>query len=421
MRWLVDEYDGWKMRWVRGFAGTGKSAVAQSFADSCEEKGILGGTYFFFRAAGIDKPSTVVPTLVYQLATNVPEYLSFIERRLAENPSLLENSPPVQFRKLIVEPFAVLQHECPRKPIAVILDGLDECDGERAQREILDMITNAIRTNPDLPLRWLIFSRPEAHLKNAFFRNSECGRMELIIDAECRDNVEKYVKDELLEIKATYNDITPTDWPSPAKFRELLDTVSGLFVLASTCVNYIGDPKKADPDARLDALLKFMRRLQGAVSTNPLVTLDLLYLQILQNIPSEDFKTTWRILAFLSVENQIPTKSELRSAQALSNFLRLDQRTFYKAVRGLHSVMWIPTLEEVDQFWPHFYHASFLDFLLDPNRSGKFAVTPHQALVDVLMSCIYWCDIDAMHFHTNDGKYTKPFVRIALMAFRVGF
>jgi hypothetical protein len=282
------------------------------------------------------------------------------------------------------------------------------------------MITSAIRTNPDLPLRWLIFSRPEAHLKNAFFRNSECGREELIIDAECRANVEKYVKYQLLEIKAIYNDITPADWPSPAKFRELLDAVSGLFVLASTCVNYIGDPKKADPDSQLDALLKFMRRLQGAVSTNPLATLDLLYLQILRNIPPEEFKTTWRIFAFLSLKHKMPRGSPLRSAQALSNFLGLDQRTFYKAVRGLHSLMWIPTLEEADQCMPGFHHASFLDFLLDPNRSGKFAINPHQAFVDVLMSCIYWCDIDAMHFHTKDGKYTKHFVQIVLMTFRMG-
>jgi hypothetical protein len=361
-----------------------------------------------------------VPTLVYQLAINVPDYQSFIERRLAKNPLLLENSPPVQFRKLIVEPFAVLQRECPRKPIAVILDGLDECEGELAQREVLNMITDGIRTNPDLPLRWLIFSRPEAHLKNAFSQNSECGREELLIDAECRDSVGKYVKDQLLEVKATYNDITPADWPSSATLQVLLNAVSGLFVLASTCVSYIGDPQKADPDSQLDALLKFMFRLQGAVSTNPLVTLDLLYLQILQNIPPQDFKTTSRILTFLSVQNQTIADYRLGSAQALSNFLRLDQRTFYKAMRGLHSLMWIPALEEADRFWPCFHHASFLDFLFDPNRSGKFAISLHQASVDILMSIVYWYDIDVTHFHTNDGEHMKPFMKIVLMTFRMG-
>jgi hypothetical protein len=129
------------------------------------------------------------------------------------------------------------------------------------------------------------------------------------------------------------------------------------------------------------------------------------------------FPTTWRILACLSIHGLY----WVYSAQALSNFLRLDQRTFYKAVRGLHSVMWIPDLEDAAQFQLRFYHASFQDFLLDPNRSGKFSIDPQTALVDIIMSSIYWCDIYAMHFHTNDGKHKKTFVKIVLMIFRVGF
>ncbi|KAF7770806.1 hypothetical protein Agabi119p4_6780 [Agaricus bisporus var. burnettii] len=285
MRWLVYEYDEWKMLWVRGSAGTGKSAIAQSFADSCEEEGLFGASYFFSRTAGRDKLETVVPTLVYQLARSVPEYHSFIEHRLAKDQILLQNSPPIQFRKLIVEPFATLQRERPRKPIIVILDGLDECAGEKAQREILEMITNAIRTNPDLPLRWLIFSRPEAHLKNVFSRKTDRGREELIIDTEGRENVERYVKDRLIEIKATYNDMIPADWPPPAKLEELLYAVLGLFIFASTCLNYIDDPEEADPVSQLDSLLSFLRRPQGVVSRNPLAALDLLYSRILQDIP----------------------------------------------------------------------------------------------------------------------------------------
>jgi hypothetical protein len=48
-----------------------------------DEKGILRGTCFFFRAASRTKPDTVVTILGYQLAINVSEYQSFIEHRLA--------------------------------------------------------------------------------------------------------------------------------------------------------------------------------------------------------------------------------------------------------------------------------------------------------------------------------------------------
>jgi hypothetical protein len=150
-RWLSSKHDEQKMLWVRGSAGTGKSAVAQSFGDSCEEEGTLGGSYFFSRVANRNKLKTVVPTLVYQLAETVPEYRTLVGHRFAESPLLLRKSPPVQFRELIVEPFMTLQHQRPRKPLAVILDGLDECESEDAQRDIIEIITNTVQSNPDLP------------------------------------------------------------------------------------------------------------------------------------------------------------------------------------------------------------------------------------------------------------------------------
>lgn len=392
------------MLWVRGSAGTGKSAVAQSFGDSCEEGGNHGGSYFFSRTTNRNELKTVVPTLVYQLAMNVPEYHLFIERRLATTPLLLRNSPPTQFRKLIIEPFVTLQRQGFRNPIVIILDGLDECEGEDAQREILEMITNAISSNPDLPLRWLIFSRPEAHLKNTFSRNLLCGREELVIDAECREDVERYIKDRLAKIKDTYDQVTPTEWPSRDKLQELLDAVSGLFILASTSLNFLDDPREADPDSQLNSLLMFMHRSPSILSRNPLSALDHLYSWILDDIPPTVMKSTRRILAFMSHRGKMDASHLLDSAQALSNFLRLDQRAFYKALRGLHSVMIIQDPEDAGEFQLQFYHTSFQDFLLDPHRSGRFAIGEQEALEDILRSSVYWHDVDVTHFHKGDGK-----------------
>jgi hypothetical protein len=390
------------MLWVRGSAGTGKSAVAQSLGDSCGKDKRHGASYFFSRTAGRDKPETFVPTIVYQLATTIPEYRSLISHQLANNPLLLRKSPPVQFRELIVEPFATLQRQHPRESIVIILDGLDECKGENAQREMLEMITDSICTNPELPLRWLIFSRPEAHLKNAFSRNLLCGREELTIDAECRENVRRYVKDRLVEIKAAYNDVTPANWPPRNQLEELLDAVSGLFVFASTCLSFIDDPDEADPRSQLDSLLAYIRRSHGVVSRNPLASLDLLYSRILENIPPAVFKTTGQILSYMCHQSKFPEK--LDSAQALSNFLRLDQQTFYKAARGLHSVMSILEPEDAAGSQLQFHHASFQDFLLNPNRSGKFVMGEQKVLEDILPLALYWYEVDLALFHTHGGK-----------------
>jgi hypothetical protein len=404
MSWLCGDDLAWKMLWVRGFAGTGKSAVAQSFAESCDEEEMLGGSYFFSRTTGRNKLKTVVPTIVYQLAICIPEYHSLIERQLAKNPLLLRNSPPVQFRKLIVEPFATLQRQCSLKPVVVILDGLDECEGEDSQLEIIEMITNALRTNPDLPLRWLILSRPEAHLKDAFLRLTNCGREELIIDAECRDDVEKYTRERITQIKDRFQKLISADWPPESQVEELLEAVSGLFVLAATCLNYIGDPEEADPHSQLDDLLTFLRRSHEIVSRNPLAALDLLYSRILENIPPAVFKTTWRIMAHISLKGQIDERDHLHSAQTLSNFLRLEKRAFYKALRGLHSVVIVPDPEDAPHSPVRFHHASFQDFLLDRNRCGKFVIDKQKALVDIIKSGIDWAEVDMMHFHAHDGK-----------------
>ncbi|KAF7770787.1 hypothetical protein Agabi119p4_6761 [Agaricus bisporus var. burnettii] len=403
MNWLCGDDLGWKMLWLRGFAGTGKSAVAQSFAESCDDGEMLGGSYFFSRTTGRNKLKTVVPTIVYQLSICIPEYHSLVERQLAKNPLLLRNSPPVQFRKLIVEPFATLQRQCSLKPVVVILDGLDECEGEDAQLEILEMITNSLRTNPDLPLRWLIISRPEAHLKDAFLKLTNCGREELIIDAECRDDVEKYTRERISQIKDRFQKLIAPGWPPENQVVELLEAVSGLFVLASTCLNYIGDPEEADPHSQLDDLLTFLRRSQEILSRNPLAALDLLYSRILENISPIVFETSWRIMAHMSHKGKIDERDHLNSARTLCNFLRLEQRAFYKALRGLHSVLIVPDPDDATRFQVKFHHASFQDFLLDRNRCGRFVIDKRKALVDIIKSGISWADADMMHFHTEDA------------------
>ncbi|KAF7770786.1 hypothetical protein Agabi119p4_6760 [Agaricus bisporus var. burnettii] len=237
--WLYDEKHEWKMFCIFGLPGTGKSAIAQTFADFCGERKKLGGTYFFSKMAGRNRFETVVPTLAYQLAISVPECKPILSAELANNPFLLRSSPPVQFKRLIVQPFSTLQRQRRRETIVIILDGLDECEGRGAQSTILELISSTLRTTPGLPLRWLVFSRPEAYIKYTFLRIVGCGSEELKIDAECRDDVELFVREKMDEIRATYDDILPRNWPSRDQLRAILDEASGLFKLASMCLDDI--------------------------------------------------------------------------------------------------------------------------------------------------------------------------------------
>ncbi|EKM81459.1 hypothetical protein AGABI1DRAFT_111777 [Agaricus bisporus var. burnettii JB137-S8] len=403
--WLFGEMAKWRMLWVRGRAGTGKSAIAQTFAESCDGWGRHGGSYFFSRIAGRTKLETVIPTLVYQLAHAIPEYKALISTELANNSLLLRNSPIVQFKRLIIEPLSALQRQCPREPMIIILDGLDECKGEDAQLKILEMISDSLRTSLDLPLRWLIFSRPEPHLKRTFFQIQDCAREELTIDAECRDDVEHYARGRVLKFKATYSDVTPTDWPSQEDFQKLVTAVSGHFVLAATSLNYIGDPDKANPPAQLDALLKFMYRSEVSLA-DPLESLDMLYSWILGHISPILFGTTWRILAHLFHHSELRPYLQIDgSAQALYNLLRLEPSIFYEALRELRPIMRIPKPEDAARYQVQFHHVSFQDFILDPKRAKEFFIEKQKMQVDILKSVLYWHDIDVKHFHADDQIY----------------
>jgi hypothetical protein len=148
-----------------------------------------------------------------------------------------------------------------------------------------------------------------------------------------------------------------------------------------------------------------MHVLPGVVSRNPLQALDHFYSLILEQVSRTVLETTWRILAYLLYHFSFDPDFCLGSAQALCNFLLLDQRAFYKAVRGLHSIMDIPELEDADKSQLEFHHASFQGFLLDPIRSRKFASDIKKGLVDIIELGIYWCELDVTLFHSKDGKH----------------
>lgn len=391
--------------WLNGPAGTGKSAVAQTFAERCVEQRRLGAAFFFSGSNDRDDPKRVIPTLAYQLAVCSAEYKALLTERIVNDPTILQKAARVQLRSLIVEPFSILQmqgHQVAREPLLILLDGLDECDGIDAQCGIVEMIGEVVRLKKDLPLLWLICSRPEAHLKSVFSGpdfSIECGREELIIDDQCRDDVDRYLRDELATIKARFREVTTSSWPSGEQFSELSDGASGLFALASTSLKFISDPIAANPVEQLDILVSFLKRMGKVGSRNPLVALDLLYVRILSGIPEEVFPTTWRILSHLIHANVI-------TAQSLCNFLNLNRNAFYGALHKLHSVIDVPTPEEASERCLRFYHTSFQDFLLDANRSGRFAIEKERAWVDVARSCLFWCKIDVALFHTTDGECT---------------
>jgi hypothetical protein len=86
------------------------------------------------------------------------------------NPTLHTKSMVVQLQTLIIDAFKYLS-PLPQHPYLVIIDGLDECHDNATQQLILRLLCEAI-TIHKLPLRFLIGSRPESHIRDSFDQES---------------------------------------------------------------------------------------------------------------------------------------------------------------------------------------------------------------------------------------------------------
>jgi hypothetical protein len=151
------------MLWLHGAAGAGKSAIAQMFAGNCQAMGRLGASFFFKR--GHPKRGTwngLVTTIAYQLSRAIPELLLPLQQAVDLDPLLLGRAMPLQFERLFAQLFT---HPGAHQfaPV-IILDGLDECADHNVQQQILRLFIGAIRDH-SLPIRLLICSRPEPHLR----------------------------------------------------------------------------------------------------------------------------------------------------------------------------------------------------------------------------------------------------------------
>ncbi|KAF9442663.1 hypothetical protein P691DRAFT_464589 [Macrolepiota fuliginosa MF-IS2] len=121
----------------------------------------------------------------------------------------------------------------------------------------------------------------------------------------------------------------------------------------------------------------------GAI--NPLHALDLLYRKILTDIPADVLPTTMRILGLLVLYSpRLSTEDQAR-------FLNLDQAFFYRALQQLHSVVYVPSTDELNSSL-HIYHASFSDFLKDSNRCDKFSLNEKAVHYDVALQALHWTE-----------------------------
>jgi MoxR-like ATPase len=149
MSWAIDSHSP-PILWLTGPAGSGKTAIAQSFAEHCDRAGILvAGVFLSGTNPDGDTVDSVIPSLVYQLALAKPSLQPGILDVVDRNPAVFLLSYEVQLQRLLrgIWPPDERNHS----KMVVIIDGLDEARDITAQSDFLRALSR-LYDGSDFPL-----------------------------------------------------------------------------------------------------------------------------------------------------------------------------------------------------------------------------------------------------------------------------
>lgn len=356
------------MLWLCGPVGAGKSAIAQTLAEEFSESGMLAASFFFGR--GRDRRGRIdhfVTTIAYQLSVSIPVIRDLVGTIIAKDPSILHQSVDVQFQTLIVDPFTSVFHGTSRislqQPFLVIIDGLDECDGERNRYFILYNIS-ALVNKHGLPLAFLITSRPDPLIQKYFQQDQFLDPPDQLFLGSSNRDVHVFLQSGFREIQQNHEIMAsiPGPWPPGGAMAELLYRSSGHFIYASTVLKFVGD-ENANPMERLALVL--------SGELNPFTELDELYHQILSTASNRALLHL--IIGYILASNQQLTLSML---DALLGVSPGESRLTLRKMR--------PLLEFVDNHEQiNIIHASFSSFIRDPQRAGDLYIDIYLARSEI--------------------------------------
>jgi len=371
--WVKAGARGKPVLWLHGPAGAGKSAIAQTIAETCAARNQLVASFFFARTvAHRNEVKHLFPTIAVQIALSAPAK----RQRLDE---IINTDPYIAERALgSVDLLTSLLDDRPAhaplasSPLLVIIDGLDESQRNDNQCWILAQVSRVVFAH-HLPLRFLIVSRPESHLEEAFEERDLANITKIVSlygDYRASRDVSMYLRSEFSRIygakrhRAVMRFIAQP-WPSEDTIKQFVRKSGGYFIYASTIVKFI-DEEYFSPVSRLDQVLGRSNSSLLLSESNPFAELDQLYIQILSSCPTSHLPMLKLILGYAVMSPVFATRGT--SLPPGKDILDLAPGQMELTLRGLRSLVSFTYSQ------PSLIHASFGDFLLDRARALHYHI-----------------------------------------------
>jgi hypothetical protein len=354
-------------------AGTGKSTISRTIAQSFADEGQLGASFFFKRGEGDRSNATkFFTTITAQLIVKVPALIPHVRKAIDIDPTISGKAMKEQFDKLILQPFSETKHISPQiSRLVIVVDALDECEREGDIKNILFLLSQTRHVRP-LSLRIFVTSRPELPIRLGFMDMSEGTHQDLVLheipQPIIEHDISAFLKAELAKIRKDHNHLHPSDrrlppdWPGERNTQALVNMAIPLFIFATTVCRFIGD-LRWDPEERLATVLRYQTAGQAS-------QLDRTYLPVLDQLLVGLTNSERETLTgeFRDVVGSIIVLAEPLSTTSLASLLSIPKKVVDRRLNTLHSVLSVPT----NQYSPvRLLHLSFRDFLIDAEKRGS--------------------------------------------------
>ncbi|KAJ2914645.1 hypothetical protein MD484_g5756, partial [Candolleomyces efflorescens] len=369
--------------WLYGYAGCGKSAIAQEIAEQVHSGGRLLATFFFFRGAGDREEMGRLPnTLAAQMAISLPKTAPLIEAAVKAQPQLVQFEPystqvksdikgtsrlrtrscfslSARLQRLVYEPFKAIAGRSVftklSEPYLIIIDGLDECVDKTGVEEFITATLTFFDRNSSLPLRILITSRVEQHI-HPHLSTSPGVLLKDLSDHCTRDDIQRFMR-TVFEAEMKANLVIQTHirhngpWPGEADSEMLVDHIGGSFIFASTLFKYIfrGSGSLDDPTTPFE-------RFPLALNIDP--GLDGLYSQTLARSAHLPY--------FTDIISTLTLIAEPLPISGIAELLEIQASAVAHVLVDLQAIIQVPGTDDAPV---NFYHTSLRDFLTTENSS----------------------------------------------------
>jgi hypothetical protein len=354
-------------------AGTGKSTISRTVAQSFADDGKLGASFFFKRGEGErGNASRFFTTIAAQLLRTVPAIAPYLSKAIDADPGISGRLMKEQYENLIFQPLSeVGRISATVLKLVIVIDALDECEREGDTRNVLHLLSQTQHLN-SIHIRIFLTSRPELPIRLGFKKMSADAHQDVILQdipkATIEHDISSFLKAEFKKIRDDYNyshpaeSSLPQDWPGEQSFRALSEMAVPLFIFAATVSRFVGDPRW-NPKNRLADVLEY--QMNGQASK-----LDRTYLPVLNHLLAglSDLENEDLVREFQVVVGSIVVLAEPLGTSSLARLLNIAEETIDGRLDSLHSVLSIPSNPDSPI---RLLHLSFCEFLLDPYKRGK--------------------------------------------------